>query len=315
MSGFFFPVATPQSCHSKDPNSEPGCGLCLSCTQQIEFHSNPNATCPNEICTPDTCRCKDGYFNDDITRSGKCIPLRQCWNELGTTTPVSHFPNCAAQDPNSQRGCGECIWCSQQIEKLAGKKPACPIGPCLPSSCTCKPGYYKDDISKSNKCVPLKQCLAEHQNPPYSCPTFQKPGCGPCKTCKNALAGNFNPPCPVLCVKNPCECVDGRYRDAAGNCLTLNECRLQTTTTPHPTTVTVKRKISVFIPHLSILIMNLKFLIPNLSFLISHLSFLISHFSLILSHFSPLVSRISFLISHVSFKTGTTRFYFSSTSL
>ncbi|XP_041976212.1 zonadhesin-like isoform X2 [Aricia agestis] len=181
-------VCRPQTCGDL--------GFPLGCLQAIA-NNNEGKTCQQGP----GCVCKEGFVRDS---NGNCISAEQC-------------PSCGG-DPNATTGCGTfCTTCDNY-----GQEAFC-ILPCQLNGCACRNGYIYDTVNK--KCVLPQNCppkqLCTKPNEISGCNNTCSPRT--CEAKDRIYECPLSPLTPQPCVQT-CICAPGFYRNAAGDCVTKDQC-------------------------------------------------------------------------------------------
>ncbi|KAK6756773.1 hypothetical protein RB195_014915 [Necator americanus] len=225
--------------------------------------SNPNPVCTKQ-CVVNVCQCKNGFIRD---AENKCIPVDNCPKDRiklcsemncppGTVCELGRVicpfvPPCFTRPTQcGPSATGESsITCANvrcrggtvcKMVDVVCKKAPCPQRPqCVPdepfnpcAATTCPVG---------SECrVKQVQCIRAPCNPIAECYTPPQSGqCGKFETYRSCASHcepsctNKSPICILSCAPPKCQCTQGFFRNASGECVTEAECDGNSDTNPY----------------------------------------------------------------------------------
>ncbi|CAH0699819.1 unnamed protein product [Spodoptera exigua] len=231
-TGKCVPIDSCPSCGG-DPNAKSGCGV--NCGRLCSNYKKKNVVCPL-YCKLNGCDCKDGYVFDSnvglCVRPKDCTPTcgsnevyKQCANKELKRTKCSQINEYTSEgnDETSRTSdsySSETSSDSSDTSSESSSDSSSESDECI-GACVCQEGYLRNS---DGVCLPEDQC-PNKCTMPHEVYVKCKITCPP-QTCESLTRAY---PCP-----NPpegeehctpgCQCEDGYYRNAIGECISEEDC-------------------------------------------------------------------------------------------
>ncbi|CAJ0588322.1 unnamed protein product [Cylicocyclus nassatus] len=240
------------------PNTPPFTGSCPLCrvgTTCRVINNRPQCVPdpPSSTGSPLTCanvRCRDGFNCQQINNRPQCVPNTPsstgssltCDNvrcgEGTTCQQINGRPQCVPNPPEPSITCANVRCIGGTTCQLINNRPQC-----VPNTPTPRIAATETTSEEYNPCAAITclvgqecrvrqvQCVRAPCNPIGEC--YTPPGDNRCpqfesfRECASycePTCSNRNPVCIQSCAPAKCQCNQGFYRDASGQCVTENDC-------------------------------------------------------------------------------------------
>ncbi|XP_052750888.1 zonadhesin isoform X1 [Galleria mellonella] len=231
--GICIPSKDCPSCGG-DENATAGCGV--NCNKHCSDIGKEPGGCI-QVCYPNACDCKDGYYLDDNT--GKCVLPNQCTKSNHNSQETSSSSNStstssssASSNNNNGKSTSSTSSLSQSSSSSISKSSTSGKSSSTSSSSSNAASSSSSSGSSSSSSVSSSSSSSSsntNNSNSVSCGGDEnaKPGCGVnCnRHCKDI--GKKPGACILVCYENGCDCKPGYYLDDnTGKCVLPSQCTL-----------------------------------------------------------------------------------------